>query len=228
MMIGLSAVAVGAMAAALAAGSEGTSDYRIDGAVYAVPHAYDVQSQGPGFPQLPGMDSEPADQVRLQFPAAELARDIPGYSATFHGYNGEVPADMRVQIMGGREAREFGDDVKTVWQQMKPFEAASGREPDPLTGWDRVYSMKGDPGTLAEGSGIFYLVPTADKPMPDNWRLPHCKASPDAEHRPRVDCTFTISRNGLTYDFMLRQENLVLAGQVAAYVETRLRSWKHN
>lgn len=209
-------------------GQIGSTSYTINGVRYSVPHKYEFMRQFrvPWLEGIKGLEPEPDESVWLLIPAGELARELPGYSRLFHGYATEEPADMVVNVLGGREAREFPDDMVRMHEQIKSLEQGGARrEPDP-TGWERVISLDGDKGTPAEGHLNFYLVPTSKRQMPKNWLPPSCLASPDIDKRETYYCNFTINLNGRTFAFSLRRENLELADRIPGYVAKRLDRWK--
>ena len=135
---------------------------------------------------------------------------------------------MVINVVGGKEAREFpgdrGGDMAKVEQQLANN---SPRQFDPTTGWQRVYSMVGEKGTPGEGGSLFYLMPPGGLThLPTDWRVPYCQGSPDINGRETYDCSFVISRTGLTFVFSLRRENLRIADKIPIYVEARLNHWR--
>ena len=206
----------------------GSTSYSVNGIRYSVPHKYEFTRNFrlPWLENIRGLEPEPEHSIWLLLPADELARDVPGYSKLFHGYAAKEPADMVVNVLGGAEAREFPDDLKRRWEQIRDFEREGARREADPTGWERVISIDGVKGTPGEGHLNFDLVATPEKPMPRNWLPPSCLASPDIDKRETYYCNFTILENGRTFDFSLRRENLALADRIPAYIMRRLDEWK--
>lgn len=201
----------------------GSTRYRLNGVTYAVPHSYEFMRnfRVPWLDRVSGLDDEPGESVWLLLPADELARDIEGYSRTFRGYSSDVEADMVVNILGGREASEFPEDFARSWREVAQLEeGGASRRPDVVTGWDRI--------SRAEGDAQFYLVPKPGNPVPRDRLPPSCLglASVDSNRRVRFRCSFVIHRNGLTFDFDLRQENLGTANRIPGYILARLSAWR--
>lgn len=206
----------------------GSTNYTVNRVNYRVPHKYEFLRNFslPWLDEAKGLDTEPSDSIWLLLPADELARDVPGYSRFFHGYSTDVPADVVVNILGGKEALEFPDDHKQLDEKIRQFEREGARREADHTGWERVIWVDGRKGTPGEGHLNFYLIATSKKPMPSNWLPPSCSASPDINNHETYDCHFTIAQNGHTFDFTLRQENLALASRIPAYVMRRLNEWR--
>lgn len=206
----------------------GSTRYELNGSNYAVPPKYDFMrnSFSTRLKEVEGLDKEPADSVWLQFPAGELSRDIPGYSRTFHGYSDDVEADMRVNVVGGVEAQEFPEDRTATLGKVAEFlKEGKPVETDEATGWERVYWVRSQKGM--KGRSLFYLMPKEGlEKMPADWLSPSCQGSADVNGRETYDCQFVIHRNGFTFLFSLRQENLGLANRVPDYVLLRLEGWK--
>jgi len=217
-------------AAAIAESYLGSTRYQLNDATYAVPHKYEFirNFSVTWLVGLTGLDKEPDESVWLLLPASELSGGVQGYKRLFRGYSSDVEADMVVNVIGGKEAREFpadrGSDITKVRQEL----AEGGfRQRDPTTGWDRVYSLVGEEGKPGQGGSLFYLVPRGGvESLPPNWRVPSCHGSPDVNGHERFDCSFTISDKGLTFDFTLRRENLGTASRIPAYVLRRLEGWR--
>lgn len=208
----------------------GSSRYYINGARYAVPHKYEFLRNFslPWLVGLRGFDKEPEQSIWIMFPAKELARDIPGYGRWFHGYAGQVEAELVVNVMGGKEAREFPDDRRSDAAEVRQ-ELSNGAPTrlDSKTGWTRVYWSVGTKGTPGEGNDLFYLIPRGGLArLPSNWRVPYCQSAPDMEGRETFHCHLTIYSSGATFGFYMRQENLKAAHRVPSYVWARLRSWQ--
>jgi hypothetical protein len=208
----------------------GSTRYKINGVTYAVPHKYEFMRNF-SFPWLAGvkgLDKEPDQSVWLLFPANQLAQGLHGYSQWFHGYSDQVEAAMVVNVLGGKEAREFpGDRREDMTKVAEELGKKSPRRPDPMRGWDRVYWMVGEKGTPGQGHDLFYLVPHSGvEQLPRDWRVPSCQSSPDMNGRETYDCLLTIYRDGRTFGFYIRQENLGLADQIPDYVEGRLNEWR--
>lgn len=223
-------VVAGIGAAAVAESYLGTTSYELNGAIYAVPHKYEFMRNfsSPWLAGVKGLEEEPDESVWLLFSASELSSRVQGYKRWFHGYSGNVDADMVVNVLGGKEAREFpadrGSDLTKVRQEL-----ASGalRQRDRTTGWDRVYWLVGEKGTPGEGGSLFYLVPRQGiESLPSNWRVPSCQGSPDTNGHETFNCGFTISSKGLTFDFTLHEENLETASRIPAYVCARMKRWR--
>jgi hypothetical protein len=224
-------LAVGAAIAALVAESYlGSSRYKINGITYKVPHKYEFMRNFsmPWLAGVKGLDREPHQSVWILFPADQLAKGIPGYPRWFHGYSNQVEADVVVNVLGGKEAREFesdrGDDIAKVAQELAK---GSPQRIDPTTGWRRVYWDMGEKGTPGEGNDLFYLIPRAGlNRLPSDWRVPYCQSSPDINGRETFDCHLTIYRRGLTFGFYARQENLGIANRIVDYSRARLDGWR--
>lgn len=218
-------------AAAIAESYLGSTRYRLNDDTYAVPHKYEFMRNFsvPWLAGIEGLDKEPDESVWLLLPATELSSDVQGYRRMFRGYSSDVEADMVVNVLGGKEAREFPGDRSSDMTKVRQELADGGlRQPDHTTGWDRVYWVVGKEGTPGRGHSLFYLVPRAGvERLPPNWRVPSCQDSPDSNGHERFDCRFTISNDGLTFDFTLRQESLGTASQIPAYVIRRLNGWRH-
>jgi hypothetical protein len=221
-VIALALVAL--IAAAAVEAQVGSTRYELNGVNYDVPHQYEFTRNFrlPWLEGLKGLDQEPDQSIWLLIPAGELARDIVGYSRTFHGYSSDVEANMVVNVLGGKEAREFPEDrVRSLSQVAEAVATGEGQEADQKTGWKRVYWMRGG------GGSIFFLVPSGGlQKLPPDWLPPSCQGSTDANGRETYDCTFVIYRKGLTFDFSLRQENPRLANGIPDYVLARLQKWQ--
>lgn len=222
--------AVGVAIAALVAESYvGATRYRINGVTYAVPHKYEFMRNFnlPWLAGVKGLDKEPDESVWLLFPAEQLTQGIPGYKRWFHGYSDQAEADIVVNVLGGKEAREFpGDRTNEMAEVAQALTKNGPRRADPA-GWDRVYWTVGEKGTPGEGGGLFNLIPRAglDR-LPSDWRVPSCQSSPDINGRETYDCLFEIHRGGLTFSFHVRQENLAVANRIPDYVRSRLNVWR--
>lgn len=227
-IIALALAGIGA--AAMAESYLGSTRYRLNDTIYAVPHEYEfMRNFGlPWVAEAMGLDKEPNESVWLLLPASELSSGVQGYRRLFHGYSSDVEADMVVNVLGGKEAREFPDDRSSDITKVQQELAKGGpRQRDRATGWDRVYWLIGKRGTPGEGGSLFYLVPREGvESLPLNWRVPSCNGSPDVNGHETFDCSFTISSNGLLFDFTLRQENLGTASRIPAYVFARLERWQ--
>lgn len=225
------ALALGALVVAAAVEAHvGSTRYELNGTAYAVPHKYEFMRNFrlPWLEGVKGLDKEPDESVWILIPANELARDIPGYSRMFRGYSTDVEADMVVNVLGGKEAREFPQDRNSQLQMVADALASGeGRESDKATGWERIYSMRGIEGTPGAGGSLFYLMPkVGPEKLPVDWRPPSCQGSQDINGRETYDCSYIIYQNGLTFDFSLRQENLGVANRVPDYVLERLKKWQ--
>lgn len=220
---------IGVMIAALVFESYvGSTRYNLNGVVYVIPHKYEFirHFNLPWLASVRGLDKEPEESVWLMFPAEDLAREIPGYSRWFHGYSDQYQADVVVNVLGGKEARQFPDDrisdIRKVSQQLAQ---KSPRLIDP-SGWERVYWSVGEKGTPGEGSDLFYLVPRAGlSHMPANWRVPSCQSSPDINGKETYTCYVTLYSGGLSFGFYVRSANLVISNRIASYAHARLVSW---
>ena len=217
-------------AAAMTESYLGSTRYQLNDASYAVPHKYEFMRNFsvPWLAGVKGLDKEPDESVWLLLPASELLGGVQGYKRLFHGYSSDVEADMVVNVLGGKEAREFPADRSSDITKVRQELANGGlRRRDPTTGWDRVYGLVGEEGTPGQGGSLFYLVPRDGvESLPPNWRVPSCQGSPDINGHERFDCSFNISDKGLTLDFTLRQENLGTASRIPAYVSGRLEGWR--
>lgn len=224
------ALTLGALVVAAAVEVQvGSTRYGLNGIAYDVPHRYEFMRnfRVPWLSGVKGLDKEPHESVWLLIPAIELAQGIPGYSRTFRGYSSDVEADMVVNVLGGKEAREFPEDRLRQLSMVAEAQMAGEGQPDEATGWERVYSMRGRKGTPGDGHSLFYLMPKGgQEKLPTDWRPPSCQGSPDIDGRERYDCGFVIYRDGLTFDFSLRQENLRLANRIPDYVSARLKKWQ--
>lgn len=226
--ITFSALAVGTVIVGTAVESVvGKARYELNSVTYSIPHKYEF-TRNFSLPWLQGLPKEPDESVWLLFPANELARDLPKYEQWFRGYVGEVEANIVVNVRGGREAREFtADRSRDLSQVDREIARISPRQENGSTGWDRVYWSVGERGTPGEGHSLFYLIPSdGAEHLPPNWRIPYCRSAPDVEGRETYSCDFTIYQNDLTYNFMLRQENLGMADAIPDYVRSRLRAWR--
>lgn len=222
--------AAAVVAAIVAESYLGSTRYKINGVTYAVPHKYEFARNFslPWLGGVKGLDKEPDQSVWILFPASQLAQGIPNYSRWFHGYSDQVEADMVVNVLGGKEAREFPDDRREDMTRVANELSRKGpRQMDPTTGWERVYWLVGETGTPGEGDSLFYLIPPQGLAhLPPDWRVPSCQGSPDINGNETYDCSFTIYRGGLTFDFSLRRENLGIANRVPDYVKARLNGWR--
>jgi hypothetical protein len=183
----------------------------------------------PWLEDVKGLGEEPDESVWLLIPANELARDVPGYSRKFHGYSTDVEADMVVNVVGGKEAREFPEDRTAQLRKVADAIASGeGREVDEASGWERIYWMRGTVGTPGEGGSLFYLIPKeGEDKLPPDWHPPSCQGSSDINGRERYDCSYAIYHDGLTFDFGLRQENLGVANRIPDYIISRLGAWQN-
>jgi hypothetical protein len=220
----------GLVVAAAVEGQVGTTQYELNGKTYAVPHRYEFirNFRLPWLEGVKGLAKEPDESVWLLIPATELAHDVPGYTRDFHGYSTDVPADIVVNVLGGKDSREFQQD-RTDQLRMVADAIASGegREPDKASGMERVYSRRGITGTPAEGFSSFFLMPRQGPgTLPADWAPPRCLGSPDVKRRERYDCSYVIYRDGLTFHFMLRQENIGVANLIPDYAMSRLSKWQ--
>ncbi len=217
-------------AAAMAESDLGSTSYRLNDATYAVPHKYEFMRNFsvPWLAGVKGLDKEPDESIWLLLPASELSDGVQGYKRLFHGYSSDVEADMVVNVLGGKEAREFPADRSRDIAMVRQELANGGlRRRDTTTVWDRVYWLVGEEGTPGQGGSLFYLVPRDGvESLPPNWRVPSCQGSPDINGHERFDCRFTISDKGLTFNFTLRQENLGAASLIPDYVLRRLKGWR--
>jgi hypothetical protein len=222
--------AVGVVIAALIFESHfGSTRYEVNGVTYVVPHKYEFMRNFslPWLAGVKGLDKEPEESVWLLLPAEQLTQGVPGYKRWFHGYADQVEADMVVNALGGKEAREFpGDRSEDIRKVAQELSKKSPRRIDP-SGWDRVYWMVGEKGTPGEGHDLFYLIPHAglDR-LPSDWRVPSCRSSPDIGGRETFDCLLTIYRGGLTFGFYIRSENLGVANRIPNYTRARLDFWR--
>jgi len=163
--------------------------------------------------------------VTLLFPAKQIAEAVSGYHPRFHGYDSEVPADMTVTVMGGKEAREFSQDRMAMLAQEHEIRNENGftkEVADPETGMTRIVLSTG-----VDGDWNWDLLPMNGS-LPANWRPPSCLGSRDAKGQARYDCTFWIQQNGLTFEFLLREGNLNTANQIPDFVMARLSRWRTN
>ena len=225
--LGIALLALGATVWAV---TSNKTEYRLNGVTYEVPHQYEFTRQVRYFwlEGIQGLPEEPDESMWLLIPASELARDVSGYQQTFHGYVENLQADIVVNVLGGAEARNFQSDRSRLMQLVTEHEREGDvRQADPTLGWDRVITMDGIVGTPAEGHKNFYLMPASDQQqLPTDWSPPSCLASPDRERRERYNCNFEIHRDGLTFRFSLRQENIGVADSIPAYVKSRLDGWR--
>ena len=208
----------------------GSTRYRINGVTYRVPHKYEFMRNFsvPWLAGVKGLDKEPDQSVSLLFPANQLSQGIPGYSRWFHGYADQYEADMAITVLGGKEAQDFPAERRhDMTKVAEELDKKSPRKPDPISGWDRVYSSVGEKGTPGQGHDLFYLMPRSGvEHLPADWRVPSCQSSPDINGRETYDCLFTIYRDGRTFQFYIRQENLGIANRLADYVTARLNEWR--
>ena len=209
----------------------GSTRYKINNVTYVVPHKYEFLRNFslPWLTGAKGFDKEPDDSVWLIFAAEELSQGVPGYKQWVHGYSDQVKAETVVNVLGGREAREFpGDrieDIRKVAEELTTKNSPRGI--DPQSGWDRVYWSVGQKGTPGEGHDLFYLIPHAGlERLPSDWRVPSCQSAPDINGKETYDCHLTIYRRGLTFGFYIRSENLGVANRIPDYTRTRLDSWR--
>lgn len=224
-------LALGALIIVAAVESQiGSTRYALNGATYAIPHKYQFMRNFrlTWLENVKGLDREPDQSVWLIIPAGELAHDIPGYRRMFHGYSSDVEADMVVNIVGGKEAREFPQDrAQQLRMVADTLASGEGQEADETTGLERIYSMRGMKGTLGEGGSLFYLMPTnSAENLPSDWRPPSCQGDPDSMGKETYSCGYIIYRHGLTFHFTLRRENLGIANRVPDYILTRLEQWR--
>jgi hypothetical protein len=221
---------VGIGAAAMAESYLGSTRYGLNGVTYAVPHKYEFTRNFslPWLAGVKGLAKEPDESVWLLIPASELSSGVRGYKRWFRGYSGNVEADMVVNVLGGKEAREFPADRESDLAKVtKELDDGALRQRDSATGWDRVYWLIGEKGTPGEGGSLFYLIPGEGlQTLPSNWRVPSCQGSPDIKGNETIDCGFTISSGGLSFDFTLREENLGTASRIPSYVRARLDRWR--
>lgn len=208
----------------------GATQYRLNGAVYRVPHQYEFSRNFsvPWLEGVRGFGHEPQESVWLLLPAEEVAAAVPGYSSTFHGYATDVAADLVVQVLGGKEAQEFRADYRRMWGRLATEQLSGAqRRIEPTTGWVRTIWVGGDRGTPAEGHSLFYLTPARGQAdLPPEWLPPSCQGSPDIQKQETYYCKYTIHRAGLTFSFTLQQENLSTANRIPDYVLARLADWR--
>lgn len=203
----------------------GSTRYTINGVTYDVPHKYEFMRQFslPWLKYVRGLDADDPQSVTLLFPASQVAGSVRGYHRTFQGYDSEVPADMAVTVTGGKEAREFPEDRVSMLQQQQQIRADMGITrviSDLETGANRVVLTSG-----ADGDMHWDLMPR-DGELPPNWRPPRCLGSRDPKGRATYDCTFWIHKDGLTFEFLLRQGNLKTADQIPSFVLRRMNRWR--
>lgn len=206
----------------------GSTRYQLNGVAYFVPHRYESMRNFSVFwlMGVQGLDEEPVESVWLLFPSSDLVRGVHGYARTSRGYSSQVPTDIVVNVLGGKEASEFPADRRNDLIQVAA-ESARGvlREADRTTGWIRVYWWAGEDSAEA-GSPWFYLIPSEGlEHLPIGWRVPHCLRSQDVDQQETYKCRFEIFREGLTYAFSLDEENLATADYIPIYVHSRLRGW---
>ena len=194
--------------------------YVIDGTTYDVPRAN--QFGGAGNFDFPGLDKEPTDSVWLTFSADEMSGSVPGYSRTVRGYRGQVDADLTVNVLGGKEAREFPQDFAEASRAVQKLSRSRApTAPDAKTGMTRIVEME-----MARGSS-WYLLPPAGQTAATDRLPPACKSSKDSEERDLYDCQFTVQRNGRSFVFSLNEENMRFADDVVDFVARRLTEWQH-
>lgn len=210
------------LAAFAAEGRFGTTRYRLAGTAYAVPHTYEFSRNFrlPWLDALPGLGREPADSLWLMLPAAEVAAGLPGYSPLSHGHTGPFEADLVVHVVGDPDGRRFAPLHARQWGifDARLAQGAPWR-PDPSGGERLIHSEGVD-------HRRFYRLPSRHAARPADQAPPGCLASDTSDKREVSTCTYLVHRDGLTYDFSLRPENLAVADRVPAYVLARLVAWK--
>ena len=136
-------VLIAAVIAAFVAESYfGSTRYTINGVSYAVPHKYEFLRQFslPWLKSVKGLDADDPESIALLFPADEIAKAVPGYRPTFHGYDSDPPADMVVTVIGGKDALEFSQDRLAMIaqdQKQRTDDGVSKEVVDPETGMVR-------------------------------------------------------------------------------------------
>lgn len=219
-----------ALATIAGAAASDTTTYRLNDKTYEVPHDHEFQRQFRVFwlEGTQGLAPEPEESAWLLLPAAEVAQDVPPFRPVVRGYVEQVPDDLVVNVLGGTDASSFWQDRDRMLGLVAEQERiGASQEVDPTTGWVRVIWLGGETGTPAEDHSNFYLVPRDGKQhLPPNWHPPSCLGSPDQKGVETYYCNFQIHRNGLTFRFSLRQENLELADRIPAYVLSRLHGWQ--
>ena len=204
--------------------------YEINGISYAVPREYEFMRNFsvPWLAGVKGVDKEPDQSIWLLFPAGQLTQGISGYSRLFHGYAGQYEADMVINVLGGREAREFPSDRRDdISKVLAELAKKSPMRSDPMRGWNRVYWSVGEKGTPGQGHDLFYLIPISGvEHLPTDWRVPSCLSSPDISGRETYECSLTLYRDGRSFSFHIRQENLGVANRIPGYVDARLNEWR--
>ncbi|MEH3147718.1 MAG: hypothetical protein PGN34_20775 [Methylobacterium frigidaeris] len=201
----------------------GRTSYRLAGTDYAVPHRYEFSRNFrlPWLDAIPGLGREPEESLALLLPAAEVAEGLPGYSRFGRGYVGPIEADLVVEVVGDRDRRHFARLHDRQWGHFDARLAEGATwHPDPAGGERLVFSVG------ADGRGSFYLSPTRETARRADRTPPYCLARGDREGRETYDCSYTIHRDGLTFDFSLRQESVAAADRVPDYVRTRLAGWR--
>ena len=226
------AFALGALVVAVVAESHfGSTRYKLNGAAYSVPHQYEFARNFrlPWLESAEGLEKEPDESVWLLIPSHEMAREVPSYKRQFHGYSDDVEADVVVQILGGKTARRFAIDRKEALAGIEREIAQQGRpQIEKTTGWIRVPNILGADGKFGAAGLRFSLVPFDGISMlPANWMPPSCQASQDVDGIETYDCDFVIYRDGLSFDFTLRRENLNTAGRMPDFFLARLRKWRN-
>lgn len=200
----------------------GTTRYRLAGTDYAVPHAYEFSRNVhlPWLDGVPGLGREPEESLWLILPAAEVAEGLSGYRRLSHGHAGPFAADLVVHVVGDPDRRYFAPLYARQWGNFdaRLAEGAPWR-PDPSGGERLVHSEGVD-------HRRFYRFPSRHAARPADQTPPSCLASDDRDKREVSTCTYLVHRDGLTYDFSLRPENLAVADRVPAYILTRLAAWK--
>lgn len=199
----------------------GSTRHVVDGINYDIPLAHVFN--GAGFSGLSGLDKEPADSVWLTFPAADLATAIPGYSRTVKGYRGQVDAGLIVNVAGGKEAREFPQDLDRVLKTIQKLKRARAAEaPDAATGAIRLIETD-----MGRGSS-WYLVPPANQKFAVDRLPPACQSTKDSNDRDLYDCQFTVVRDGRSFTFSLNEENMPFVDQTVDFVAKRLAEWRRD
>jgi hypothetical protein len=218
-------MAVAAIAAWFVETVSGTTRYRLNGADYAVPHRYEFTRRFhlPWLDHIRGLGRQPEASVMLLLPAGEIASGVPGYSRLVRGYVGPVEAGITVEVTGDADRSYFSGLHARGWGHFDDRMAEGvSRRPEP-TGGERLVFSEGPP---EQGNRTFYLLPPGGDARPGDRTPSYCLAAPDSQGRETYHCGYCVHQDGLTFTFDLSQENLGTAGQIPAYVRSRLEEWR--
>ncbi len=197
----------------------GAARHTINGVAYDVPKKREFAAS---------LAENSSQSVWLILPAEEVARGVADYRALVRGYHGLVAAELVVAVEGGNAAQAFASNRRMDIERVAA-DIANGSlvEPDPASGFSRIYWPAGERGAAGQRTPLFNLKPIEGlDALPQDWRVPHCFVSNDVNGMQNFKCRLSIKRQGISFSFYISPENLGVADQIPDYVIQRLEQWR--